>query len=406
MFTDVDEELVVGLAAAAGVADRERPAAPARAGGLAARGARAHRPRPARHVIQRLFATGLTLQSTAQLCHPASGRPSGLTQVVDDLDVTVQQVRNAIFQLSHAGGRLAPACARDVMRDLLRGGRRARLRADVPHPRAGRLVVADDVAAHLVLPARGAVERRPSRHARPPTVRLTADGGRVGARGRRRRRRHRRRRLGRRARAGQHGRAGDAVGGTFIVEPADPTGTIVTWSRRPCTRCSRRDRTATGPGRGDAATGHGVWFDDAPGLTVAAHERVGVEPGLRADARQAAAHEHAPSSVTSGVDAVDLERDELPGVVDHVPGRVRMAITGAPSSLDSTKLTGSTTGYPSCTTAIRPTVHAASSSRHSAGVNGCGSGRAGLHTTMMRRSERPSVGPSVPVRPSPWRDQR
>ena len=119
-----------------------------------------------------------------------------------------------------------------------------------------------------------------------------------------------------------------------------------------------------------------MWFDDPPGVSVAAHERMGVEPGLRGGRSTAHRGEHAPSPVASSIDTVDLERDKLPGVVSiALPGRVRMAITGAPSSLDSTKLTGSTTGYPSCTTAIRPTVHAASSSRHSAGVNGCGSGR-------------------------------
>ena len=48
VFTDVDEELVVGAGRRRRVGDRERPAAPARAGGVAARGARAHRPRSPR----------------------------------------------------------------------------------------------------------------------------------------------------------------------------------------------------------------------------------------------------------------------------------------------------------------------------------------------------------------------
>ena len=106
VFTDVDEELAVALAAAAG---------------LAIENARLHqymqaaslldeRERIARDlhddVIQRVFAAGLRLQSTAQLCtQPVVAER--LSQVIDDLDVTVQQVRNAIFQLSHAAGRRA-----------------------------------------------------------------------------------------------------------------------------------------------------------------------------------------------------------------------------------------------------------------------------------------------------------
>lgn len=98
VFTDVDEELVVALAAAAG---------------LAIENARLHehvsamalleeRERIARDlhddVIQRLFAAGLSLQSTALM----SNQPivtERLEQTVSDLDVTIRQVRTAIFQL-------------------------------------------------------------------------------------------------------------------------------------------------------------------------------------------------------------------------------------------------------------------------------------------------------------------
>jgi signal transduction histidine kinase len=98
VFTDVDEELVVGLASAAGIAIQN---------------ARLHerlqeatlleeRDRIARDlhdkVIQRLFATGLTLQGAARL----SVRPevaSRLEQAVLDLDDTVREIRTTIFQL-------------------------------------------------------------------------------------------------------------------------------------------------------------------------------------------------------------------------------------------------------------------------------------------------------------------
>jgi|RhiMethySRZTD1v2_1073278.scaffolds.fasta_scaffold00968_12 two-component system, NarL family, sensor histidine kinase DevS len=113
-FTDVDEELVVGLAAAAGVAIEN---------------ARLHeraqhvmviedRERIARDlhdtVIQRLFATGLLLQGASRLTE----RPEvaeRIDRAVDDLDMTVRHIRSVIFELQPlpAGDR------RSVRRDLL-----------------------------------------------------------------------------------------------------------------------------------------------------------------------------------------------------------------------------------------------------------------------------------------------
>ena len=98
VFTDVDEELVVALATAAGIAIEN---------------ARLHtrvqdvlliedRERIARDlhdtVIQRLFATGLSLQGTANLIRdPEIARR--LESAIEDLDVTVRQIRTAIFGL-------------------------------------------------------------------------------------------------------------------------------------------------------------------------------------------------------------------------------------------------------------------------------------------------------------------
>ena len=98
VFTDVDEELVVALAAAAAVAidnarlhkrvaemaiieDHERIAQDLHDS-----------------VIQRLFATGLLLQGAARLAQ----RPEvaeRIEQAVDDLDLTVKHIRTAIFGL-------------------------------------------------------------------------------------------------------------------------------------------------------------------------------------------------------------------------------------------------------------------------------------------------------------------
>src|SRR6478752_1014263 len=100
VFTDVDEELVVGLAAAAGIAIDN---------------ARLHthmqelmlledRERIARDlhdtVVQRLFATGLSLQATARLVRTdADGAVTRIEAAIDDLDLTVKHIRSAIFGL-------------------------------------------------------------------------------------------------------------------------------------------------------------------------------------------------------------------------------------------------------------------------------------------------------------------
>ena len=98
VFTDVDEELVVALAAAAGVAIEN-----ARLHGLVREMTLLEdRERIARDlhdtVIQRLFATGLRLQGAARLAQ----RPEvaqRINEAVDELDLTVRHIRTAIFGL-------------------------------------------------------------------------------------------------------------------------------------------------------------------------------------------------------------------------------------------------------------------------------------------------------------------
>jgi signal transduction histidine kinase len=100
VFTDVDEELVVGLAAAAGVAI-ENARLLARVQELALLEDRERIARDLHDsVIQRLFATGLSLQGAAGLIRsdPATA-VDRVEAAVDDLDVTVKQIRSAIFAL-------------------------------------------------------------------------------------------------------------------------------------------------------------------------------------------------------------------------------------------------------------------------------------------------------------------
>lgn len=99
-FTDVDEELVIGLAAAAGVAI-ENTRLHAR---LHEVGMLEDRERIARDlhdtVIQRLFATGLSLQGSIHLITTdADAAVTRIESAVDELDLTVKHIRSAIFGL-------------------------------------------------------------------------------------------------------------------------------------------------------------------------------------------------------------------------------------------------------------------------------------------------------------------
>ncbi|HUF99985.1 MAG TPA: GAF domain-containing protein [Ilumatobacter sp.] len=105
-FDDADVELAVGLAAAAGVAIEN-----ARLHAKVAEFATiTDRERIARDlhdtVIQRLFAVGLSLQTTIRLVEHDGAR-GRLSQAVDDLDTTVRDIRAAIFDLhtTEASGR-------------------------------------------------------------------------------------------------------------------------------------------------------------------------------------------------------------------------------------------------------------------------------------------------------------
>jgi signal transduction histidine kinase len=98
VFSDVDEEMVVALAAAAGIAI-ENARLHARVANLAMV---EDRERIARElhdtVIQRLFATGLSLQSTMRITEKPAV-VERVQQAVDDLDQTVRDIRSAIFEL-------------------------------------------------------------------------------------------------------------------------------------------------------------------------------------------------------------------------------------------------------------------------------------------------------------------
>jgi GAF domain-containing protein len=99
VFTDVDQELAVGLASAAGIAI-ENARLHARVADFATLEDRERIARDLHDtVIQRMFAIGLGLQSTLRLVSDVDVR-TRLLSAVDDLDTTVRDVRAAIFGLN------------------------------------------------------------------------------------------------------------------------------------------------------------------------------------------------------------------------------------------------------------------------------------------------------------------
>ena len=114
-FSDIDEEMVTALAGAAGIAI-ENARLHSRVADLAMF---EDRERIARElhdtVIQRLFATGLTLQATVRLIDKPEV-VARLEAMVEDLDVTVRHIRSAIFELHTA--RLPGSSVRQAVLEL------------------------------------------------------------------------------------------------------------------------------------------------------------------------------------------------------------------------------------------------------------------------------------------------
>jgi signal transduction histidine kinase len=113
-FSDVDEELVVALASAAGVAiDNARLHARVRDVALLE-----ERERIARDlhdtVIQQLFAIGLSLQATLRLVDEADAADR-IQLAVDDLDSTIKRIRSTIFALDTPGRSVAGGLRQRVL---------------------------------------------------------------------------------------------------------------------------------------------------------------------------------------------------------------------------------------------------------------------------------------------------
>lgn len=225
VFTDEDEELVVGLAAAAGLAiDNARLHQRLQAITVVEERERIGRDLHDT-VIQRLYATGLSLQGTTRLADDDAVR-ARLDSAIEELDATVKMIRSVIFDLE------VPEVAIDSRQAFLSTVRSfaatlgfgPELRIDGP----AEIALDADVAVDLLATVREALTNV-VRHAHADTVlvelvvgddvalRVTDDGvgpGRDPGAGRG---------LGNlRYRAERHG-------GTMALTPASPRGSTLEW---------------------------------------------------------------------------------------------------------------------------------------------------------------------------------
>ena len=150
-FSDVDQELAEGLASAAGIAI-ENARLHARVAEFATVEDRERIARDLHDtVIQRLFAIGLGLQSTLRLVSNDDVR-TRLLAAVDDLDITVRDVRAAIFGLhsSRLPGRSVRQEVLDLCSESARGlGFDPMVRFDGPIDTAVDDSLADELFAVL-----------------------------------------------------------------------------------------------------------------------------------------------------------------------------------------------------------------------------------------------------------------
>jgi signal transduction histidine kinase len=124
------------------------------------------------HVIQRLFATGLKLQSTLR----RSTRPDvqdRIQQAVDELDQTVREIRTSIFDL-HTADQHDEGLRRRLLDTVTEAAAGADLTTSVRTSGPVDTLVPDDVILHVLAVAREAVSNA-VRHAGARTVTVTLD---------------------------------------------------------------------------------------------------------------------------------------------------------------------------------------------------------------------------------------
>jgi len=169
-FSDIDEELAVGLAAAAAVAiDNARLQRQATDLSVLA-----DRERIARDlhdtVVQRLFATGLAMNATAQVADRRAMAPR-LQEHIDDLDGTIREVRSAVFLIA-AARCPGSSLRRDVLDVVAESARVLGFEPAVRFEGPIDTIVAARVAAQLLPVLREALSNV-ARHAHATQVAVT-----------------------------------------------------------------------------------------------------------------------------------------------------------------------------------------------------------------------------------------
>ena len=228
-FTQEDEDLVVGLAAVAGVAI-ENARLHARVRDVAVVEDRERIARDLHDtVIQQLYATGMSLTAAVRLTDSPQLRDR-LTRSIDDLDKTMRSIRSTIFALEapdreHGGGLRS-----DIVRLVSRGENALGFAPRLTLDGLVDTLVPEGIADHLLAALREALSNV-AKHAQARrvdvevlvrdgdvTVRVTDDGAglpeRPNAAG------SGLRNLAERA---------AALGGSFTAVPGDAGGTVVTW---------------------------------------------------------------------------------------------------------------------------------------------------------------------------------
>ncbi|NMH97623.1 GAF domain-containing sensor histidine kinase [Pseudonocardia acidicola] len=127
------------------------------------------------HVIQRLFATGLRLQSTLR----RSTRPDvqeRIQQAVDELDQTVREIRTAIFDLHSPVTGVDTGLRRRLLDTVAEAGAESGLSPSVQISGPVDTIVPPEVATHAVAVVREAVSNA-VRHARAGALKVRVDAG-------------------------------------------------------------------------------------------------------------------------------------------------------------------------------------------------------------------------------------
>jgi signal transduction histidine kinase len=127
------------------------------------------------HVIQRLFATGLQLQSTVRRTTDRDVQER-IGQAVDELDTTVREIRTAIFDLHTIGGGTRESLRRRILDTAREAAAASGVSPSVRTSGAVDTVVPAGTGGHVVAVVREAISNA-VRHGRASAVTVTVEAG-------------------------------------------------------------------------------------------------------------------------------------------------------------------------------------------------------------------------------------